>query len=352
MSRKVLPTSNPLVKCYLYDACPLSIVANTEDYLEWFYSNYIQLFCSKNILEDGSFFLEFYEKNQAFTSPWLKSQHMSGDALAKTQQDIIKFIIDHIDLGYYFYGHLDDFYVSFRKGYQTYHFLHDLMIYGYDEEESKFFVLAYDKNALFGHFEISFAKFEQGFMQNHSIINMPYWYDWVYLFKFNDYGQYDFDLKLVEELLHDYLFGINSSEKHRSSSNPWPNKNKAFGKEVYPYLKKYFKHLLNHEIEFDIRITSILIEHKKCMLERIKFIHEKGYLQDLIPLYERYAEVEKKFNIFHGLMIKYKVTGKRAYIDNIVNSLDDIALKEQLILLELLEKIKQKNAFKNEKEIL
>ncbi|AIQ56962.1 hypothetical protein [Paenibacillus borealis] len=353
MSRKVLPIKKPLVKCYLYDACPLSILANTEDYLEWFYSNYIQLFCSKNILEDGYLFLEFYGKNQAFTSPWLQNQHLSGYALVKTQQDIIKFIIDNIDLGYYFYGHLDDFYVPFRMGYRTFHYLHDLMIYGYDEEENVFLVMAYDKNALFGHFEISFDTFKQGFSLDYSMTtNKPYWYDWVYLFKFNNHGQYNFDLKLVEELLHDYLFGINTSEKHRASSNPWPNENKAFGMEVYQYLKMYFMHLLNRKIEFDIRITSILVEHKRSMLGRIKYIHEKGYLQGLEPLYERYVEVEKTFITFQGLMIKYRVTGKRACIDKIINSLDDIAQKEKMILSELLKKIEQNNALRKWKEIV
>ncbi|ETT65451.1 hypothetical protein C173_20526 [Paenibacillus sp. FSL R7-277] len=353
MSRNVLPISKPLVKCYLYDACPLSILANTEDYLDWFYSNYIQLFCSKNILEDGYLFLEFYGKNQAFTSPWLKNQHLSGCTLAKTQQDIIKFIIGHIDLGYYFYGHLDDFYVPFRMDHRKHHFLHDLMIYGYDEEKSIFMVIAYDKNALFDHFEISFDTFKQGFLQGYSINkNIPYWHDWVYLFKFNNHGQYNFDLKLVEELLHDYLFGINTSEKHRASSNPWSNENKAFGMEVYPYLKKYYMHLINRKIKYDTRITSILVEHKRCMLKRIKHMHDKGYLMGIEPLYEHYVEIEKRFVIFHGLMIKYMLTGNKSCIDTIVNSLDDIAHKEQMILSELLEKIRQTNAFRNGKEVV
>jgi len=350
MSRKVLPISKPAVKCFLYDACPLSILANTEDYLGWFYSNYIQLFCSKNVLDDGFLFLEFYGKNQAFTSPWLKRQHLSRQALAHTQQDIVRFVIENINLEYYFYGHLDDFYVPFREGYQSYHFMHDLMIYGYDEEERKFYALAYDQDSMFGNFEISFSAFEQGVKAGAEDPDMPYWYDWVYLFKFNAQGQYEFDLKLVEELLHDYLWGINTSEKDRTSSNPWPNRNKAFGMEVYPYMKIYYEHLLNHKMKFDIRIMSLLIEHKSCMLQRIKYLQEKGYIEGLEPLYQSYAEVEKKFNIFLSLMIKYRVTGKSACIENIIHSLDEVAHKERLILTALLEKIREKLALRDAKE--
>ena len=44
MKRKILPTRQPPLMGYLFYMYPMSILANSDRYLPWFYSHFIQLF--------------------------------------------------------------------------------------------------------------------------------------------------------------------------------------------------------------------------------------------------------------------------------------------------------------------
>ena len=113
-SMKILPIAEPPVRCFLYDAYPLSILATHTEYLPWFYSNYIQICCYKNFIERDEVFLEFFGPNQACHSPWLKSQRLSRDAILKNKVDIVEFIISNIDNNYYFYGFASAYFIPNR----------------------------------------------------------------------------------------------------------------------------------------------------------------------------------------------------------------------------------------------
>lgn len=68
---------------------------------------------------------------------------------------------------------------------------------------------------------------------------------------------------LAQELLHDYVYGINSSLKHRIFKEPIHGK---FGYKVYEFLQEELKSSVNHKYPY------ILYEHKNVYLTFYKDI--------------------------------------------------------------------------------
>lgn len=48
-----MPLQDPPLKGYLIHAYPLSIVTTTEKSKPWLYSNYVQIWCDKNLFESA-----------------------------------------------------------------------------------------------------------------------------------------------------------------------------------------------------------------------------------------------------------------------------------------------------------
>lgn len=339
MTTKILPLSNPPVRCFLYEAYPLSIQAVHEEYLPWFYSNYIQVCCYKDFIERNEVFLEFFGPDQAFQSPWLKFQYFSWDSISNSGIDIVNFIISQIDKNYYFYCYIDEYYIPFVTAYNTVHITHDIFIYGYDSEKRIFNVSGYDKNKNFTKNKVGFDDFKLAFINNNWDKDKYYWTDRIYLFSYNTNASYKFDLVLMSELLDDYINSRDTSERYRRYSNPL--RNKIFGFKTYECIKKYLELLIDEKMSIDLRIPYLLWEHKKCMLFRIKYLIDEIGINSLSYFYDMYLEIEKNANTTIMLMIKYQITNKSTLIEKILLLINEIEKKEREILPELLRIIQQ-----------
>lgn len=362
MHKKILQLGDPLVKCFQYDAYPLSILAADNDYLPWFYSNYIQLCCNKNYLvgdscfyekrpwhynryiplndkniqEKNGIFLEFFGPNQAFSSPWIRLEKMSWDIINKSKIDIIEFIKVYIDNNYYFSGYIDEYYITDRKAYLKYHWAHDIFIYGYDDDKKIFYTSGYGKENIFKSTEVTYENFLKSFINNNQCKDKYYWTDNIYFFKKNNQTSYPLNIRLIYKLLEEYVFSRNSSENYSRYSTDITNM--SFGVSVYETLIEYCELLLNEKVQVDLRIPNLLFEHKKCMKLRVAYIiryYNAGTDYDF--LYNQYENIERKTKLFQSLLIKYSLTKNKDIIKRIIKLLNEIKVQEYNTLCCLME---------------
>lgn len=335
---KELPFGEPSVRCFLFEAYPLSILSVKEDYKQWFYSNYIQLCCYENFIERNEVFLQFHGPDQGFNSPYLKKQYLSWETFPKDKVDIVDFVIANITSDYYFYCYVDEYDIPHRKPYHTYHLMHDLFIYGFDNENNVFMILGYDENKQFKKNKVSYDDFRTAFLHNDADKKKQYWTDRIYMFKFDDTANYNFDVQCIIDLTEDYLQSRNTGERDRRFHNPYDMT--IFGIKTYDCLITYYKMLLEHRLSFDVRIPYLLWEHKKCMRERLDFmIHEKDY-DNLNGCFEEYIKLEEIAKTILNLMMKYNQRENPSYINKIIGYLQQLKKGEVTTLEDVLVKLK------------
>ncbi len=331
MAATILPLSDPPIIGYNYLAYPLSIMANHDEYLPWFHSNYIQLCCSADFLEQGTMHFDFY--NYDFTVhplPWLDIQRISRNLLSASYTHILHFLKDSLDRGLYVYLFLDEYYLSNKASYRSNHFYHDNFIFGYDDGDNILHTAGFDKTGIYKNYRMPFVELEGAY--NHvEIIKDEL--DYVHLFQFKTSGQYDFDVKLVIRLLKEFIDSDNTSNHFSIFKNP---KNQVYGIKVYHYMIEYLESLLVRKISYDIRPFHILWEHKKCMKARIKFIEDRYELQEMNIFYRLYEEIEQLADVIRITMIKFDITKNQQFILNNIGRIREMMQKEREVLGDLL----------------
>lgn len=334
--KKILPITMPPVIGYLHHAYPLSILANDEAYLPWFHSNYIQLYCPPNFQNSSrnrTMKFNFYRRpdQRVSFSPYLKVQLLNRDLIFKSPTDILPFIVACIDKGYYIQPTVDEYFLPDSAAYQKRPLVHETLIYGYDKQT--FAGIGYNKNGDYASYHIAFAELEQAVVQ--ADLTGHYDPDGLRLFKYNSHVRYDFDIYLVREQITDLLHSRNTSHRFRMVANP---ANGAYGLATYPHLKSYIESLLYSPFSFDIRPAHILWEHKKCMVNRLKYMEGHGYLKSEDGFSMQYEELARKTGMLRMMLLKFKITRSPDLIHRVLSNLDDIGEAEQSLLQDLVKK--------------
>lgn len=330
-----LPIAEAPIKGFLHHAYTLTIGAQYPSFYPWFHSNYIQLRCFRDFENNMSLdYLNFYNYDFVVDSfPWLSVERISRELFSHNSNSAASYIEESINLGYYVYAFLDKYYMSHRIEYQKRHFIHDHFFYGYDKEQQSFHSIGFDNKNLFNSSMISYADTNDAYNFTEPTYE---WQNYIFMLKYNEDGAYDFDLELVIELLDDYLHSRNTSHRMRMYKEPM---DAAFGLEVYDYLKLYFQLLLDDKVFTDVRPVHIVHEHKKCMLMRIEYLEQQGFLDKSEGFYSEYSKVESIAKYIQVNLIKYNLVKNVKIIALIMVKLEEMKKLEEVILTKLLHQL-------------
>lgn len=324
-----LPIADSPIIGLQYIAYPLCILLNYEESFPWFYSNYIQILWSTKYNSSPTFFPESINTNPLLGVQYIKKQH-----LARHNISIHALIKESLESNQYIYSKFDEFYVPNRLAYGEVHYIHDFLLYGYDLDNSEYFLLGYNEKQHFAPTRISFSEFEKAFFSTH---NEDPGLD---LINANLNTQYDFDVTLVCEMLDDYLNSRNSSERCRVYGVKY--KDYVFGMGLYEPMKGYFQSMKDSDEIIDLRLLHVLYEHKKCMSMRIKYMLENNYLDKNTTLYDDYVKIENKTLEIRNLQIKYNLHRNISYLDRTIQALTAIEAAEKALLEDLLNMLSRK----------
>jgi len=342
MSEKLLPFKKSPVIGFLGHAYVLGVLTNYEECMPWFYNNYIQLYISDFYLNLNEYWLDFFPDILMLFSgvPWLEYKSSDKVELRNNDTDINEYVMGCIDNGFYFSAYVDEFYVPSARAYKIRHYTHDIMIYGYNLEEKTFNFAGFDKNHNFHPDKISFENFDTAYnepvkQKHQNYINMFRKIDNL------DKSKCDFNLSFVMDILNDYLNSINSSGKLREKSRE--EDEGAYGMKIYEHLIRYIELLGKEEINPDIRPFHILWEHKKCMVMRLKYMQENGYMDTSSSSCAAYMELEGKMFSLRNVFLKYLISKDAKIAERIKTSLKEIAVKEQEIIKNMIGELNVKN---------
>lgn len=149
---------------------PLCILATETNYRNWFNTNFMMPIACVNkdtlfeyIIIDGV----RYGWMSQIPAELLRFTYI-GDVFLRNTSDIIKLIVDQIDYDWYCGLFLDQYYLPCESKYHKYHFVHELLIYGYDFERRIFQAVTYGNKL--HKAEIDFDDFTQAYVSAFNYI--------------------------------------------------------------------------------------------------------------------------------------------------------------------------------------
>ena len=349
--QRTLPLHPPPIRSYLFNSYPLSILAQADAYLPWLYSTHIQLFNFPG--EELKFYTQPFSTRHEVrhvyfsTCPFLDVQTIDRQALGLTTADLVPWIVSCIDRGYYVQTDVDFFYLPDRPHYQQHHFIHEVLVSGYDTEDRTLVLSGFDEQGGYAVSHVSFDAVEracsftrEGHIQQVLQVGRPRpsWFlqamedrPRVFLYKYLPDQSYAFDPCAVAEQLADYLSAADTSQRYRLLAAP--RAGAVWGTGVYPFLRRELK---NPAAYRDIP-WRILWEHKTCMQARLQYMEAQGYLDPAEQLGVRFGAVERKTRSLRLVLLRWKTHQRSDTLTRVGEMLDAIAAEERPLLERVLE---------------
>nr|WP_154960795.1 hypothetical protein [Paenibacillus xylanexedens] len=337
MNSVILPMYEPKLKTYNVYAALFSVIAKDESYLPWYYSNFISI--GINTCDDTLYFTDhfsFFEYGEGLTScPWLEVYKPPHKTIYyHYSHDIQKVLTSYLDNNKYIWIHLDQFYIPLSEHYKKVHKEHSVLVYGYDDTTNIFYIADSLDNGKFTKTKLSYQELKSAWESD-----ICEHFRRLFRVISRKSGEYTLNTEHLKNQIEDYL-----SSKSINSGIYWDQipvdgphsyvqnrKFWIFGQEVYNYILNLFQESSGDQ-SLDLRIPYLLLEHKKCMLERIQYLNLENH-----NIYSEYKEIVNHSLTFLNLSIKYNILTSESTLNRIEARIKEIVSSEKIILRKLLE---------------
>jgi hypothetical protein len=276
---------NNLHLCYLL---------TNKNLLPWYYQHYIQTITW--LPEGGSNYTEYgYE----FLSELIEPTLLDYEFMNK-ETNILEFVINKINSGFYIIINLDEFYLPQKSSYGTRHFVHPALVYGYDNVNFKMKAIGFDSLSAINKIEFGydafFKAFEKGKLYN---MNGAEGKPAVFLIKLKEYEhEYPFDIKKFLRELHDYIFSEFDPAKEYFYKEVYKKTAVRFGFDAYDVLINSLKVTYENTELIEYSSFHFIWEHKKGIYKRLEYVALKyniaGRFIELLNEYESIVKLADK----------------------------------------------------------
>ena len=340
--KKKIPVQEPPVTSYMFYMYPLSIMRPHAAFTPWICSNYIQLYHYND--RDLKFYVSPFspkggKKNSYYVAcPFLEIQNLEQSMITRARDDIIQFVIASLDEDWHVQLDVDYFHLPSTAPYQQFHFLHEVLVSGYDDNNETFEISGYDKSWKYHVATITFSElFEAVSTVDKTLNDNAYPVGQsdespeVFLYRSDNHKKHEIDIGQMYESLSDYLESVNTAEKYRML---WvPQEKGLWGVSVYSYLTESLDQGRNLEtLTIPLRV---LWEHKKVMAGRIGYLEKQGYIDPGNRILAEYSEVTRMANHARWLLLKCLRRPKASLVSKASDTLHDISEREYRVLSNL-----------------
>lgn len=321
------------INCYLHNSYFLCIILAYKNMYPWFYENYVQLYYNPDkflrFLNIKEVWFDFYG---GYTEPrrFLACRRIHLDDLK--QVNILNFIKECIDSNCYLYTYIDEYYTRLQG---KYHFVHDIFIYGYDEEDQKILVIGFDSKMNFTNYGVDFDQFKTAFDNGVQMAKLTdQWkganYCLVIEPKLEEDYRHKFEMDNFLTALSDYLNSTNKNGRknpHDTNYAIYQGENNVYGINTYDKLIECIRHDLecsSGDERLDFRPFHVFYEHKRQMRKRMEFLYtalDAGYKPKLTDLITRCKNLEEVFNIIRLKSMKCVCDRDKQVLNEIISSL-------------------------------
>lgn len=255
------------------------------------------------------FYIPFFPRRKCFKRKTLNVKNEKDDVIIKT-------IINYINEGYYIYLITDEYYLTNSLKYNTQHNPHDLLIYGYNDQEMIFNIAGYDRKSRYGvrtcdFKELSFDK------------SCP-----IECLKLKKTFKQSLKKSIIVNELKNYINPLKYTyiESKKQSR-------RDFGVNAIKLLKTYIINMYFMGQKLNIIPFNIY-------LERIGILYILAiYLRLDDNLIFEISELKKSVRIMKNMAIKYNLTDNKTILEHMIVKLNDCINKEICIIQSFLKRL-------------
>ncbi|HEX5125618.1 MAG TPA: hypothetical protein VFW00_02670 [Rhodocyclaceae bacterium] len=284
---KQLPLAESPIRGYMMYGYHLGITFAHVDAWPWFFSNFVQLQCDPEQLKladilDSSTMAKgeiHFTEGTSLYNPWLSnSAHLDAATMEAFYGSISSYIVDNIKQDFYVETFIDEYYIPVLfNGYDS-HFGHRLLVFGFDESQRTFDIIGFDKKSQYKKLTCGYDELDAAF-----IAVLPQFPERTRLFKPAINGpQAVFDQQKFVNVLNEYLDSRNTLLNPDLRGLLKADNVLWYGLKNYDFLGQYLVAWIAGQEAgaaktVDYRGFHVLWEHKKCMLDRLKWLIKIGY---------------------------------------------------------------------------
>ena len=318
--KKILPITTEIpIKTYNNIAYPLSIIfSNCKSPEDWLFLN--------------SFSLKYGTEVNDITLdlPYNMDWECFDKKIILPMDTTIENIINEILDDRYVYIAVDEMYIPYRTSYQIKSFVHDILVYGFDTDNTEFMLIGFDQKQKYNCHNVSFSTLNKSIISANDFLKKL-----SSTYEFFGNGN-NFSLKIrnlsVSPISCSTL--VNKLNAHFNSS--------AFkshsGYLCYSGLQIYKKLLNDLDALIDYRNWNIIKEHKKFII-----LYILNNFPELTS--ELFIDDRNSNNILWladcclALALKYNVDKKSKTLDKLKNEAFNLFCKEEKLCTILLDKL-------------
>lgn len=306
-----------------------------DNFRDWYYSNFIQLHCSKDLTNYYDVKLNYYiptflNYKHNLSNPWLEQYSIPGEYVDDITE-IVEFVRVVLKRNHYLSLHLNEKYVPGKWAYEVKDFEHRSLVYGIDDDKEQIYLMGYNKTQTFEPYKLSFDEFSLAYknVSEHRELE-------VLAYQIPELP-YKMSKDTIIGYLKEYLSGTNSTYHDALT---FDKINWVFGISIYDTLFEYVERLK------DKKITYLISEHKMLMKERVCYLYRRNLLKNsnYEELYKMALDIEEMSQALLLLCIKFKMTSKDKYIETIRKHLSEMKAADICFVEKFIEYLNQGSA--------
>lgn len=305
----------------------IQIKENENTYYHWLYRNFIQISCDVTDVNRPIDYLYSVERNWRFDSINYFITSNETPLHLINEYGVLRFIKECIDEGKYLELLLDQYYIPERTEFHCIHYLHQNLIYGYNDHDKIFYLLGYTNNGKLSGMQVSYSDIKYQFSKRKCVRD-------IYVLEYEQDGySIEYHKEYIIKMIKQYLIGYNSSYDIAYLIEP---RKRIYGMKCYNVLlsDEGMERLLT-----DRRILHLFYEHKSLMKDRLSYLKYYGAIEPKAweEISTNYDEVVRiAFNI-RSLSVKYSKTGDNEIIKKIKAGLKDMQIIEEKTLFQVVQ---------------
>ncbi len=292
-----------------------------RQYYKWIFNNFINLRLDLTDTSTLNYcgFVKRDCKNYTI-NPIVRFSTEKLSVIEKYKIDIWDFIVGNIDDERYIEFWLNEKYVPGLKAYNSNDYVHESLVYGYDDSTKTIFMVSI-LNGKPTNISINLFDFKEALMFSNPRLACR-----CYLFERQpSNAPYELDIDSIVNQLKEYCAGVNPTIQYKRLIT---EEQGVFGVACYDLLIDDIE--ARNRLLYDVRISYVLSEHKKCMKDRIDYLINRGYLDK-----KRNSDIEKMIQDIYNkaisilqLVLKYQEVNKESIKTKIFILLKEIQAEE------------------------
>ncbi len=341
---KCLEVTQPIIASNTEHGYLLSGVQTSSLSTPWLMNNFIhQVVHGINLKPD----MNFYPIVDHVTCPCIDYLRISKEIISKKWSTIIEFLTEHIDKNYYIIIHLDWYYVSSSYMYESVHYEHPVLIYGYNKMTNEFNIGDFDKNKKFSFTKLVFNEVENGFYSNRNIRKRTFnterflYIDDIILYRNRSSMNYEIKRDIIKNGIFDYMTSKNVSLRYAMGDYSYFN-SAVFGIDALDMVRKLINIGIDEVKDYKIKykFISVPLERTNLMRERIKLLGLNDSRSATNTIQDQIEEIYTMYLNLKYITIKFNLSKEKELsskaIDNILRK---IINKEKKFYTELFDLI-------------